>query len=236
MSTLPNGTVTFLFTDIEGSTRLWETHKGRMPAVVLRHRELVRDAIECHHGTIFGEPGDGFCASFQRAPDALKAAIEAQIAIADELWPPGSDIRVRMGIDAGTIDATGRNYFGRLPNRTARLMAAGYGGQILLSERAHLLIDGDLPEDVEVVTMGPHYLRYLQGPMTVFQVNAPGLRHNFPPLKSLGYIPNNLPRSLSSFVGRADNLDSLARQLRARSIQLITLTECDGRCHDAGGA
>jgi TolB-like protein/class 3 adenylate cyclase len=183
-TTLPTGTVTLLFTDIEGSTRLWEAHAAAMRAALARHDALLRDCIGGHSGHVFKTGGDAFCAAFHTAPDALAAALEAQRALHREPWPEPAKLRVRMALHSGAVEVRDGDYFGAPLNRTARLLAAGHGGQTLLSEATHDLCRDHLPPLASVKALGAHGLRDLGRPESVFQACHPDLPQRFPQLRS----------------------------------------------------
>jgi TolB-like protein/class 3 adenylate cyclase/cytochrome c-type biogenesis protein CcmH/NrfG len=180
----PTGTVTLLFTDIEGSTRLWEERAVAMRAALTRHDALLRHSIEDHDGHIFKTGGDAFCAAFHTAPDALAAALESQRALQREPWPEGAKLRVRMAIHTGAVELRDDDYFGSPLNRVARLLAAGHGGQTLLSESTHDLCRDHLPPLAHVKALGSHGLKDLGRPEAVFQLCHPDLPGSFPPLRS----------------------------------------------------
>jgi len=180
----PSGTVTLLFTDIEGSTRLWEANAPAMRAALARHDALMRACIDGHDGHVFKTGGDAFCAAFHTAPDALGAALEAQRALHREPWPEGAKLRVRMALHSGAVEVRAGDYFGAPLNRVARLLAAGHGGQTLLSEATHDLCRDHLPPLASVKALGAHGLRDLGRPESVFQVCHPDLPQSFPPLRS----------------------------------------------------
>ncbi len=184
MADLPTGTVTLLFTDIEGSTRLWEAHAEAMRAALARHDALLRHCIDDHKGHVFKTGGDAFCAAFHTAADALAAALEAQRALHREPWPEAAKLRVRMALHSGAVDMRDGDYFGAPLNRVARLLAAGHGGQTLLSESTHDLCRDHLPPLVSVKALGSHGLKDLGRPEAVFQLCHPDLPQSFPPLKS----------------------------------------------------
>ena len=183
-SPLPTGTVTLLFTDIEGSTRLWETHKAAMGAALARHDTLMRGAIRAYGGHVFKTVGDAFCASFHTASDALSAALEAQRALQRERWPEDLRIRVRMALHTGGVEVRDGDYFGTPLNRVARLLGAGHGGQTLLSESTHDLCRDHLPPLVSIKALGEHGLKDLARREAVFQLNHPDLPQAFAPLKA----------------------------------------------------
>ncbi len=180
MAVLPTGTVTFLFTDIEGSTRLWERDASAMKSALARHDEIVRSAIEEREGHVFKTLGDAFCASFSSAPEALGAAISAQRALHDEEWGEGGVIRVRMALHTGAVEEQGGDYFGPALNRVARLLSAGHGGQTLLSLATQELVRDALPDDSSLEDLGERRLRDLFRPERVFQISAPDLPSEFP--------------------------------------------------------
>jgi predicted ATPase/class 3 adenylate cyclase len=202
---LPAGTVTFLFTDIEGSAHLWEHFPEQMAADLLRHDALLHKAIETYGGYVFKTVGDQFCTAFSHARDALNAAVMIQQALANEQWS-GPQIRVRIGIHSGSTEERDGDYFGPTVNRVARLMSIGHGGQTLLSASALQLIGDQLPGEVAVRDLGDHRLKNLRQPEHVYQVNIQGLADNFPPLNSLTVIDNNLPVQITEFIGREKEL------------------------------
>jgi TolB-like protein/class 3 adenylate cyclase/tetratricopeptide (TPR) repeat protein len=184
MADLPTGTVTLLFTDIEGSTRLWEAHAVAMRAALARHDDLLRHCIDDHDGHVFKTGGDAFCAAFHTAADAVAAALDAQRAFHREPWPEGAKLRVRMALHSGAVELRDGDYFGAPLNRVARLLAAGHGGQTLLSEATHDLCRDHLPPLASVKALGAHGLKDLGRPEAVFQLGHPDLPQSFPPLKS----------------------------------------------------
>jgi TolB-like protein/class 3 adenylate cyclase/Tfp pilus assembly protein PilF len=184
MADLPTGTVTLMFTDIEGSTRLWEAHAAAMRAALARHDALLHDCIDDHDGHVFKTGGDAFCAAFHTAADAVAAALDAQRALHREPWPEAAKLRVRMALHSGAVDIRDGDYYGAPLNRVARLLAAGHGGQTLLSESTHDLCRDHLPPLASVKALGSHGLKDLGRPETVFQICHPDLPQSFPPLKS----------------------------------------------------
>src|SRR4051812_13904144 len=185
MSALPSGTVTFLLTDIEGSTRLWEGHPRAMQVALARHDALLREAIESNGGYVFKTVGDGFCAAFATAPDALQSAIDAQHAVQSAEWDATGPIKVRMALHTGVAQMRDNDYFGLPLNRVSRLLSTGYGGQILLSLAAEQLVRDHLPPQTGLKDLGAGGLRDLIKPEHVYQVLAPDLPTEFPPLKAL---------------------------------------------------
>jgi predicted ATPase/class 3 adenylate cyclase len=247
MALLPTGTVTFLFTDIENSTRLWEEHPDAMRRALARHDTLLRTAIEGRRGVVFKTVGDAFCAAFPAAPAAVAAALDAQIALHAEPWPnyareddgriqeefkPGSAssffLRVRMALHAGTCELRNDDYFGPPLNRLARLLAVGHGGQILLSRTVYALARDSLPAAAELRELGSHRLKDLQRPESIFQLLHPLLPPEFPSLRSLDNpaLPNNLPQQTTSFIGRQRAIAEV--QTLLSKTRLLTLTGSGG--------
>lgn len=198
----PTGTVTFLFTDIEGSTKLWDAHQDAMQQALERHDVLLRNAIHDVGGVVFKTVGDAFCAVFAAAPYALAAATNAQFALRAEPWPEETPIRVRMALHTGPAQERDNDYFGPTLNRVARLLAAGHGGQTLVSGATQEAALGNLPEAVTLLDLGVRRLKDLTQPEPVYQVAHPDLPDGFPPLKTLDTTPNNLPQQVTSFIGR----------------------------------
>ncbi len=231
MGSLPNGTVTFLFTDIEDSTRLAQQYPEAIAGLLARHRAILNQAIEGHGGYIFQIVGDAFCASFQTVRKALDAALAAQRSLAAEPWSP-EPIRVRMGISTGSaeielLDDRQPEYAGYVNlARTQRAMSVAYGGQILLTDASAMLVRGELPADVGLRDLGEHRLKSLLHTERLWQVVAPGLQADFPPIQSLDGIPNNLPVQLTSFIGRRHELRAVRHLLKSH--RLVTLTGAGG--------
>jgi predicted ATPase/class 3 adenylate cyclase len=225
---LPSGTVTLLFTDIEGSTRLWEAEPEPMAAALRRHDEILRSAIERSDGYVFKTVGDAFCAAFSTAQAAACAVLDAQRALSAERWPTSRPVRVRMGVHTGVCEERDGDYFGPVVNRAARLEAVAHGGQVLVSGAAAELLSGTLPDGVALRELGSHRLKDLGRPEHVFQLEAPFLPSSFPPLASLDNpeLPNNLPGLLSAFVGREAELAEV--RALVRSARLVTLTGAGG--------
>jgi class 3 adenylate cyclase len=191
ISELPRGTVTFLFTDIEGSTRLWEDGRPAMSEALERHDNILRQAIFDSGGAIFSTGGDGLAAAIERAPDALRAALDAQSRLQNQTWDP--PLSVRMAIHTGDVESRGGDYFGPPLNRCARLMASAHGGQVLCSSISASLASDQLPEGSSLRDLGSHRLRDLSEPEHIFQVWNTNLRSDFPPLRSLDTYRGNLP-------------------------------------------
>ena len=226
MPELPHGTVAFLFTDIEGSTLLWESDRKAMAASVRRHLVLLRAAIESHNGVLFKVIGDAVQAAFPTASDSVSAAIAGQRAVAAEPWPDElGTLRVRMALHAGEATPDDRgDYLSPALNRLARLLAVGHGGQILLTEAVRRLLDGQLADTVTLRDLGRHELRDLQEPEQVWQAIVPDLPDRFPPLKSLVRRPTNLPTQPNPLVGREAELAGLTAYLTRPGVHLVTLT------------
>ena len=223
MVELPSGTVTFLFTDLAGSTRMWQEHPDAMQPALARHDHIVRAAIEQHHGHVVKTTGDGFHAAFADAHDAIAAAVDAQLALAQEPWAATGPLIVRMGIHTGPAEQRDGDYYGTAVNRAARLMSAAHGGQIVVS-----LATEELAQEsgVDLLDLGEHSLRDLARPERVFQVVHPELPREFPRLSSLDAFPGNLPAQVTSFVGRDAELTAVAAALD--SARLVTLTGVGG--------
>jgi predicted ATPase/class 3 adenylate cyclase len=226
MADLPTGTVTFLFTDIEGSTRLWQEHPAAMRDALARHDELLREAIEAHGGYVVKTTGDGFHAAFDTADAGVGAAVAAQRALDREAWGLPEPLRVRMGLHTGGAALRDGDYFGGSLNRAARLMAVAHGGQVVCSHATADLARDELAEDVGFVDLGEHRLRDLSRAEQVFQVSAPGLLSDFPSLTSLDAFPGNLPLQVSSFIGRDRELLRVAKALGESRV--VTLTGVGG--------
>ena len=205
----PTGTVTFLFTDIEGSTRLLQQLRDRYGAVLSTHARLLREAIEQFNGHEIDTQGDAFFAAFARARDAVAAAVVAQRALAAERWPEGVAVRVRMGLHTGEPLADGERYVGMGVHRGARICAAGHGGQVLLSNTTRELVEDDLPDDIRVRDLGEHELKDLKRPERLFQLEIAGLPSSFPPLRTA---------QASAFEGREGELARAAEEIAPRRI------------------
>jgi predicted ATPase/class 3 adenylate cyclase len=210
---MPSGTVTFLFSDIEGSTGLWEDHATSMGPALRRHDEIMRQSIAEEGGVVFKTIGDAFCAAFCSATEALNAAVKAQLSLFEEPWPTPIPIRVRMGLHTGVAESRDRDYFGPTLNRVARLMSAGHGGQVLLSLVTAELVRNSFPAECTFISLGTYTLRGIATEQTIFQVQHPGLPADFPPVRSLEQVERvgNLPTSLSSFVGREADIEFAQR-------------------------
>ena len=225
---LPSGTVTFLFTDIEGSTQLWEKFPKAMKIALARHDEILREAIKHARGHIIKTTGDGVHAAFETALEGVSAALNAQQVLAAEKWEEIEPhrIKVRMGIHTGEAQTRAGDYYGPAVNRAARLLTIGHGGQTLLSSTAADLVRDRLPEGASLRDLGKVRLKDLVRPEHVFQLPHPGLPAEFPPLRSIASHPNNLPVQLTSFIGRQRELAE-AKSLLA-SARLLTLIGSGG--------
>ena len=217
---------TFLFTDIESSTRLWESEPARMQPALARHDALARAAVEKHHGIVVKMTGDGLCAAFGDPVDAIAATLHFQQALADPGATGGMLLRVRCGLHAGIAERRDSDFFGSVLNRAARIMAAAHGGQVLLSQAVAVLLAGRLPADVALRDLGAVRLRDLASPERTYQLLHPQLRQEFPALRSLETIPNNLPQQVTSFVGRERALTEVEKLLG--NVRLLTLVGVGG--------
>jgi predicted ATPase len=204
--------VTFLFTDVEGSTRRWEADADEMRIALAAHDDVLRRAIEAHGGWVFKHTGDGVCAAFASPKSAVDAAVAAQRAL---------ELPVRMGLATGEAELRDGDYFGAVLNRAARVMAAGHGGQILLADSTAGLLSG-----VDLLDLGPRRLRDLPTPIGVFQVRAPGLHTDFPPLRALDVSPGNLRPQTTTLIGREAEVTELEAAVRKH--RLVTLTGVGG--------
>lgn len=223
MSELPTGEVTFLFTDIEGSTRLWEKHPEAMKGCLARHDAILRSAIDSNGGHVFKTIGDAFCAAFSTAQAAIAAAAAAQRTLRAEHWGETGPIKVRMALNTGTADEREGDYYGQPLNRVARLLSAGYGGQVLLTGVTEDLVRGRLPAGTNLRDMGPRRLKDLIHPEHVFQLYAADLPADFPPLKTLDSCPNNLQAQTTPFIGRERELEAVRQRLLRPEVRLLTL-------------
>ena len=222
MPELPTGTVTFLFSDIEGSTRLATEHVAAWPGILERHREIMRAAFEPAGGVEAGTEGDSFFVVFPGAPDAVTAAVDAQRALAAEPWGPGTEVRVRMGMHTGEAGFSASTYAGLNVHRASRIAGVAHGGQVLLSDATRALVADALPEGSSLVDLGTHRLKDLDRPERIWQLVIPGLPSVFPPIASPGVTPNNLPTRLTTFLGREREIAEVT-ELLGRS-RLLTLT------------
>ncbi|MGH8957309.1 MAG: adenylate/guanylate cyclase domain-containing protein [Acidimicrobiia bacterium] len=218
---LPTGTVTFLFTDIEGSTALLHQTGDAFAGLIEQHGALIGDAITSHNGVLVSTEGDSHFAVFAAASDAVAAAAQGQRSLQTHTWPGGHRVKVRMGLHTGLGTLGGSNYLGLDVHRAARIAAAAHGGQVVLSEATAVLTERSLPTDTSLRDLGKHRLKDLSSPETILQLDIEDLPREFPPLRTLDAVPNNLPLQVTSFVGR-DRLLEEAHRLLDRT-RLLTL-------------
>jgi class 3 adenylate cyclase len=221
---LPTGTLTFVLTDVEGSTRLWELAPAEMGKAMARHDALIEQSVERNAGNLVRPRGEGDSrfAVFARARDAVAAARDIQQALAAETWPTPTPLRVRIALHTGEADLRAGDYYGSDVNRCARLRAIGHGGQTLLSQSTFGLVRDALPENVSLRDLGEHRLKDLQRPERVYQLLVTGLPAEFPPLLSVDAFRNNLPVQLTSFVGRERELLEIKQLLTATHLLTVT--------------
>jgi predicted ATPase/serine/threonine protein kinase len=223
---LPTGTVTFLFTDIEGSTKLAREHPETWEDTRARHHAILQTAMDAHHGHVFQIIGDAFCVAFHTADDGLLAAIDAQQKLQNENWGE-TLLKVRMGLHTGQAEINGREYHGYLAmSLVQRVMSAGYGGQILLSDATENLLRGQLPKEISLRDLGENRLKDVPQLVRIFQAFVPNLPADFPKLSTLNLAPNNLPTNLSKFIGREKEIAEVKGALS--EYRLVTLTGSGG--------
>lgn len=221
-----SGTVTFVFTDMEGSTQRWERERTAMGEALRRHDALMRNAIAAHGGEVFKTLGDAFCAVFSTAPGALRASLDAQRGLSSEDFSAIDGAPVRMALHTGIAEVRDGDYFGPVVNRVARLLAVAHGGQVVVSSTTAELLHGELPPECSLRDLGAHKLKDLARPERIYQLVASGLRESFPPLRSLDELPNNLPLQLTSFLGREDDVHAI--KALVRDDRLVTLVGAGG--------
>jgi predicted ATPase/class 3 adenylate cyclase len=226
MPEIPSGTVTFLFTDIEGSTKRWEHDPGEMAGALKRHDDLLSHAIRASGGYVFKTVGDAFCAAFQTAAQAVAAALQAQASLLS--WgregQATEPVLVRMALHTGETEERDGDYFGPPVNRVARLLSTGYGGQTLLSEVTQALVRDSLPKGAVLRDLGEHRLKDLFRPERIYQLVAPDLPSDFPSLKTLDARPNNLPSQPTLLIGRESEVEAVVKLLSREDARLVTLT------------
>ncbi|MFN8472223.1 MAG: tetratricopeptide repeat protein [Anaerolineae bacterium] len=220
---LPGGTVTFLFTDIVGSTQLLHELGDGYDAVFTAHQQTLRAAFDAHHGHEVDTQGDAFFVAFQRASDAIACAVAAQQALAAYAWPDGYPIEVRMGLHVGEPRIVEGHYVGLDVHRAARVAATGHGGQIVLSEAVYRLVADALPAGTTLRDLGRHRLKDLPQPEHLYDVLVDGLRQDFPPLKTLEARPHNLPIAPTPLIGREKELAAIEALVRRENVRLVTL-------------
>ena len=219
----PSGTVTFLLTDLEGSTRLWEQDPDAMKAAMVRHDELLEKAIAANNGHVFNRMGDGMAAAFSTASDAVSAAAAIQRALAEEPWGTVSPLRARIGLHTDKAVAVESGGYASQPiNRCSRLMTAAHGGQAIISGATEALVRDELPDGMGLIDLGEHRLRDLGRPIRVFQLTRDSQHEDFPPLRSLDSFPGNLPAQVSSFIGRQADVSRVAAALANSRVVTIT--------------
>ena len=226
MEELPSGTVTFLFTDLEGSTRLWQEFPEAMRMALARHDEILRRSVDQHGGRIVKTTGDGVHAVFRTARDTMESAIAAQHGLLSAAWETGEPLKVRMGVHTGEAELRDGDYYGTSLNRAARIMSVAHGEQILVSLSTEELVSDSLPDSVALLDLGEQRLRDLSRPERIFQVLAPGLSAEFPAIRTLDAYPGNLPLQATTFVGRNDELVDLSKTLHGA--RLVTITGAGG--------
>ncbi|HSH83355.1 MAG TPA: adenylate/guanylate cyclase domain-containing protein [Herpetosiphonaceae bacterium] len=225
MSDRPAGTIAFLFTNIEGSTSRWEHQRAAMQTALARHDAILRTVIEAHGGHVFKTVGDAFYAVFAMAPDAVESALMAQQALQAEAWDEALGVlRVRIALHTGGAEERDGDYFGQPLNRVARLLSAGHGGQILLSHATQELVRDQLPMGTELRDVGEHRLKDLIRPECIFQLVSLNLPRDYPPLRTLDTLPNNLPLQRAPLVGREREVAAVSDLLLRRDVGLVTLT------------
>ncbi|HET6752362.1 MAG TPA: adenylate/guanylate cyclase domain-containing protein [Jiangellaceae bacterium] len=217
-------TLTFLFTDLMGSTRLWEQFSDAMKPALARHDAILRAAVEGSNGQVIKTTGDGLMAIFSSVAGAVSACVTAQRGLMEGLWGETGALRVRMGLHSGEAETRVGDYFGPTVIRAARIMAVGHGGQVLLSAATAALVMDQLPAGATLRDLGEHRLKDLGRPEHVFQLVHPCLVDDFPPLATLNYRPNNLPVQPSTFVGRDAELEEIRKRLEDEAVRLLTLT------------
>ncbi|MGQ0848939.1 MAG: ATP-binding protein [Actinomycetota bacterium] len=225
---LPEGQVTFLFTDVEGSTRLLERYPAEYGRSIERHYELLARAVLEHGGVVFDTIGDAVFAAFSEPAAAVEAAGDAQLSLEEEDWSPMDPIRVRMGLHMGEVELRSAHYFGPALHLCARLMSTAHGGQVVVSGATARLARGSLGHERSLIELGSHMLKDFKEPESIYQLAGPGLLRDFPALRSVGVRPNNLPSAVKSFVGRQHEVSALQDLLASSHVRIVTLTGAGG--------
>jgi predicted ATPase/class 3 adenylate cyclase len=220
----PTGTVTFLFTDIEGSTQLLQRSGEAFPGILEAHTRLLQDVVERHGGRVVDRAGDGLFVVFDRAGGGLLATVEAQRALRDHMWPGDARVSVRMGLHTGDAVRSGSSYVGLDVHRAARIAAAAHGGQVIVSDVTRRLVAYELPADITFRDLGEHRLKDMPAPERLHQVLGGGLLESFPPLRTAGGLPGNLPARPARLIGRDRELEDLREMLIRDDVRLVTLT------------
>src|SRR6266700_1423835 len=221
---VPTGTITLLFTDIEGSTLLLQHVGEQYSRVLAQCRQMLRTAFQQSHGHEVDTQGDAFFFAFARATDAVSAAVAAQRTLASHAWPEGAVVRIRVGLHTGEPQRTAEGYVGLDVHLAARLMSAGHGGQVLLSQTTRHLVEHHLPEGVSLRDLGAHRLKDFQQQSHLFQLVIAGLPDDFPPLLTLDIHPHNLPVQPTPLIGREREVAAVQQLLQREDVRLLTLT------------
>src|SRR5213080_774906 len=224
MRNLPTGTITLLFTDIEGSTQLLQQLGADYAEVSMQCRRLLRVAFQIYLGHEVDTQGDAFFISFTRASDAIGAAVTAHRSVAAHPWPRGVEVRVRMGMHTGEPQLSAEGYVGMDVHHTARIMSSAHGGQVLLSQTTRDLVEHDLPEGVSLRDLGEHHLKDLEQAVHLYQAVIAGLPADFPPLRTHDRRSDTLPVQLTPLIGREHEVTAVVRLLRRQKVRLVTFT------------
>lgn len=223
---LPTGLVTFVLTDIEGSTRLARRLEGEWPAVLTEHARVLEEACLPHDGILFETVGDSLLFVFSRPTEAVRGALDAQRALAGRSWPHGVDVRVRMGVHTGEVTRTTNRYFGLALHQVARISSVAHGGQIVLSSTTRELVADQLPPGAGIREVGSYRLKDFDDPQRLYQLTHRSLPSDFPELRAPRYVPTNLPGDRTSFIGREQEIADIRRLLQEQ--RLVTLLGTGG--------
>src|SRR5437870_7862935 len=223
MLDVPTGTITLLFTDIEGSTLLLQHVGEQYSRVLAQCRQMLRTAFQQSHGHEVDTQGDAFFFAFARATDAVSAAVAAQRTLASHAWPEGAVVRIRVGLHTGEPQRTAEGYVGLDVHLAARIMSAGHGDQVLLSQTTRHLVEHDLPDGVSLRDLGAHRLKDLLHPSHLFELVISGLPTDFPPLRTLDTHHNHLPLQPTSLIGREPEVAEISALLKQPEMRLLTL-------------